>query len=92
MVVLSGFGSLMVLCPLRVGPMLMPPDNFAARAYIWHRRVKGTQFHHADYRDLMERAKPGDLIYCDPLRRLAVDLVWRARLSALRTFSCYCCV
>ncbi|APO99616.1 Dam family site-specific DNA-(adenine-N6)-methyltransferase [Xanthomonas perforans] len=44
----------------------MPPDNFAARAYIWHRRVKGTQFHHADYRDLMERAKPGDLIYCDP--------------------------
>ncbi|MCC8472351.1 DNA adenine methylase [Xanthomonas phaseoli] len=44
----------------------MPPDNFAARAYTWHRRVKDTQFHHADYRELMERANPGDLIYCDP--------------------------
>ncbi|MBB5866231.1 Dam family site-specific DNA-(adenine-N6)-methyltransferase [Xanthomonas sp. 3058] len=44
----------------------MPPDNFAARAYSWQQRIKGTQFHHADYRELMERARPGDLVYCDP--------------------------
>jgi len=44
----------------------MPPANFDSRARDWHQRVKGTQFHHADYRELMERAGPGDLVYCDP--------------------------
>ncbi|MBP3983984.1 Dam family site-specific DNA-(adenine-N6)-methyltransferase [Pseudoxanthomonas helianthi] len=44
----------------------MPPQNFAHRAHIWHERIKGTEFYHADYRELMERAKPGDLVYCDP--------------------------
>lgn len=44
----------------------MPPANFASRAYTWHQRIKGTRFHHADYRELMQRAKPGDLVYCDP--------------------------
>lgn len=44
----------------------MPPDNFAQRAQMWHERIKGTAFQHADYREVMDRAQPGDLVYCDP--------------------------
>jgi len=44
----------------------MPPENFAQRARTWHDRIKGTEFFHLDYRDLMNQAKRGDLVYCDP--------------------------
>lgn len=42
------------------------PKSFSKRVDEWHHRVQGTEFRHADYVDAMERAKPGDLIYCDP--------------------------
>lgn len=44
----------------------MPPENFAQRARVWHDRIKGAAFVHTDYRELMNKAKPGDLVYCDP--------------------------
>jgi DNA adenine methylase len=42
------------------------PDSFASRVDLWHQRTAGTVFRLADYRQTMEKAKPGDLIYCDP--------------------------
>lgn len=42
------------------------PASFAARVDEWHRRTAGTEFARLDYRDAMERAEPGDLVYCDP--------------------------
>lgn len=42
------------------------PESFSRRVDEWHHRVQGTEFQHADYVDAMERAKPGDMIYCDP--------------------------
>ncbi len=42
------------------------PDSFAKRVDIWAERLRGTTFQHADFRDAMARAGPGDLIYCDP--------------------------
>lgn len=44
----------------------IPPDAFSKRVDEWHRRTKGTSFHLADYRDVISRAKSGDLVYCDP--------------------------
>ncbi|MHC1728048.1 MAG: Dam family site-specific DNA-(adenine-N6)-methyltransferase [Syntrophobacteraceae bacterium] len=44
----------------------MPPDKFAQRVDEWSRRVAGTTFLHIEYEEAMNRARPGDMIYCDP--------------------------
>ena len=42
------------------------PDSFAQRARLWRTRLEGVDFACESYGDAMERAKPGDVIYCDP--------------------------
>lgn len=42
------------------------PESFGNRVDIWHARTKGARFMHLDFSEAMDRAKPGDLIYCDP--------------------------
>ncbi len=42
------------------------PRAFAARVEDWHRRLRETEFREEDFRVAMRRARPGDLVYCDP--------------------------
>lgn len=42
------------------------PASFAKRVEEWVRRCRFTEFVHAEYDAIMEQAKKGDLIYCDP--------------------------
>lgn len=42
------------------------PESFRKRVLEWHERSKNVSFHCEDFRDSMGRAKPGDLVYCDP--------------------------
>jgi DNA adenine methylase len=42
------------------------PEAFSARVEEWHGRLKGAKFLRLDYREAMEMARRGDLIYCDP--------------------------
>lgn len=42
------------------------PEKFAIRVDEWHRRTQGTQFYIDDFTKTMDKASPGDLIYCDP--------------------------
>jgi DNA adenine methylase len=42
------------------------PGTFARRVDEWHRRVTGTEFFHRESDESIERARPGDVIYCDP--------------------------
>jgi len=42
------------------------PDSFDARVDEWHNRTNGVSFNVMDYEEAMNRAKAGDLIYCDP--------------------------
>lgn len=44
----------------------MPPTNFAQRVDAWKKYTEGTTFVSIDYKEAMNRAQPGDLIYCDP--------------------------
>lgn len=41
-------------------------DSFAKRVIHWQERMKNVNFMHADYKEVFELAKEGDLIYCDP--------------------------
>lgn len=42
------------------------PESFNMRADIWHERVQFTQFELMGYKEAMQLAKKGDMIYCDP--------------------------
>jgi DNA adenine methylase len=42
------------------------PDSFARRADAWSLKVAGTEFLHADYKEMIATAKRGDMVYCDP--------------------------
>jgi len=42
------------------------PVSFDKRVDIWQRRTKGAEFLCSDFEAVMDMAKPGDLIYCDP--------------------------
>ena len=42
------------------------PESFEQRVRIWSDRTRGARFAHMDYREAMEQAQNGDLIYCDP--------------------------
>jgi DNA adenine methylase len=42
------------------------PDAFGRRVDEWYTRTHGTDFLLLDYREAMDRTKPGDLVYCDP--------------------------
>ena len=42
------------------------PQSFASRVDEWHRRLAGTCFFHREYEESMDRARSGDVIYCDP--------------------------
>lgn len=42
------------------------PDSFSHRVDAWAKKVAGTEFFHADYKETIARAERGDLVYCDP--------------------------
>lgn len=42
------------------------PASFAKRTDEWHRRCHHANFVHSDYAAVMDEAKEGDLVYCDP--------------------------
>lgn len=63
-----------------VGPHTpISPDSFAQRVDLWHPRVAGTTFLLADFEEAMSRAKPGDLVYCDPPYSFSQTILYGAQ-------------
>lgn len=62
----------------------IPPASFAARVDEWHKRSKGAEFERMDYRDAMSRAKPGDVVYCDPPYTHSQAILYGAQTFRLR--------
>lgn len=58
---------------------VMPPAAFARRVDLWSLRCRGMGFAQLDYRDAMERALPGDLIYCDPPYSFSQTILYGAQ-------------
>ncbi|NIF27658.1 Dam family site-specific DNA-(adenine-N6)-methyltransferase [Pantoea sp. Tr-811] len=44
----------------------MPPEKFSQRVDLWSERTKGVEFFLCDFEESMDKAKRGDLVYCDP--------------------------
>lgn len=62
----------------------IPAESFAARVDEWHKRTKGAEFDRMDYREAMNRAKPGDLVYCDPPYTHSQAILYGAQTFRLR--------
>lgn len=62
----------------------IPPESFAARVDEWYRRTKGAEFERLDYRDAMDRAESGDLVYCDPPYTHSQAILYGAQTFRLR--------
>ena len=41
-------------------------STFEKRVDEWSKRVSGTEFFHREYEESIERARDGDVVYCDP--------------------------
>lgn len=57
----------------------MPPDNFALRVDAWARYTTGTAFTVLNYEEAMDKAQPGDLIYCDPPYKHTQSILYGAQ-------------
>lgn len=57
----------------------IPPKAFAKRVDLWHQRLRRAQFDLLDYRDAMDRAAPGDVIYCDPPYSFSQSILYGAQ-------------
>ncbi len=57
----------------------IPPESFARRVDEWHKRTAGTVFSLMDYAAAMDRADPGDVVYCDPPYRHSQTILYGAQ-------------
>jgi DNA adenine methylase len=57
----------------------IPPAAFAKRVEEWQRRTQGTEFFELDYRQAMNQAAKGDLVYCDPPYRETQTILYGAQ-------------
>lgn len=65
------------------------PESFAHRIDVWHDRISTTAFHHADFEQVMDAARPGDLVYCDPPYTHTQAILYGAqRFSLERLIGC----
>src|SRR5690606_31740075 len=54
-------------------------EAFARRVDQWHPRVRGATFLEMDFAEAMARAKPGDLVYCDPPYSFSQTILYGAQ-------------
>ena len=45
---------------------LIHPSTFGRRVDEWYLRLKDTDFFHREYEESLDRARCGDVVYCDP--------------------------
>jgi len=60
------------------------PKSFGGRVDEWHRRTRGTTFLQMEYEEAMDRALPGDLIYCDPPYSHSQAILYGAQSFSLK--------
>jgi len=61
----------------------MPPKNFAERARIWAARTRKVEFRHADFEEVMDSAREGDVCYLDPPYADSQTIIYGAQSFSL---------
>lgn len=55
------------------------PDSFRRRVDLWHERTKNVRFLNSDFEPIMEMARAGDVVYCDPPYSYSQAIVYGAQ-------------
>ncbi len=63
--------------------MPISPEQFARRVRLWHPRVHHTDFLLQDFRETMEMAQAGDVVYCDPPYQDSQSILYGAQEFSL---------
>lgn len=50
---------------------------------IWHERTRGAEFLVADFEETLDRARRGDIVYCDPPYSCAQSILYGAQSFSL---------
>lgn len=67
-----------------IGPhQPITPAAFARRVDLWHGRLQGCRFARMDFAEAMARARPGDLVYCDPPYAHSQTILYGAQAFSL---------
>ena len=61
----------------------VPAESFRERVHAWRLRVHGAEFECLDYKEAMERARPRDIIYCDPPYSFTQAIIYGAQSFSL---------
>jgi len=64
------------------------PQNFAKRVDEWRTYTEGATFVAMDYKEAMNRAQPGDFIYCDPPYSHSQSILYGAQSFDLHELLC----
>jgi DNA adenine methylase len=59
------------------------PKSFSHRVDIWSQRTQGTEFLNADFEEIMDSARSGDIVYCDPPYTHSQTILYGAQLFDL---------
>jgi len=59
------------------------PEEFARRVEEWSVCLTGTQFFHRSYEESLDRAREGDLVYCDPPYSYSQAILYGAQMFSL---------
>jgi len=60
------------------------PESFSRRVDEWYLRTKGTEFLVIGYEEAMNRAKRGDLAYCDPPYKESQSILYGSQSFSLK--------
>lgn len=67
----------------------IPVETFRKRVSEWNYRMKNIEFLHCDYKAIFEKAKVGDLIYCDPPYSYSQSILYGAHdFKLIELFKC----
>lgn len=61
----------------------IPPAAFAKRVDEWWKRTEGSEFLRMDYKEALQLAKKGDLVYCDPPYQETQSILYGAQAFKL---------
>jgi DNA adenine methylase len=64
------------------------PAAFVRRVEEWRRRTAGATFDRMEYEEAMARARPGDMVYCDPPYSHSQSILYGAHAFSLEKLFC----
>ena len=61
------------------------PDTFSKRVDLWHNLIKNSTFSTISFEECMDKAQPGDVIYCDPPYTHSQSIIYGAQTFNIET-------